>query len=710
MSEDFSGVRELRTPTWYETATRWTQLTLVEDDPQSYDLALWLRIFDQTGSNAACLSAGGYVAYYPSKIPLHHVSRFIGASDPFGDLVAGARMRNMHVVARVDPHAVHNDLAAAHPEWIAVTAGGAPRRHWSFPGAYITCAWGGYNRDFIANVIREIATNYDIDAVFANRWAGHGVCYCDHCTSDFKAKTGFALPRERNPRDPVWQAWLGWSRRVLTDLIAHWNGVVASVRPHGRFIPNIGSSSMLDFDVDEVESYCPILFVDHQGRTGVMPIWSAGRDGKRMRGTMGNRPIGLITSTSVEEKWRWKDSVQSPEEIRIWMTDGMAHGLRPWFTKFNAKVPDSRWLAPIMDTFQLHARVESDIGDLLPTAEIALLDPSTTLRSWHPDDRESVEEHEFGLYHALVEARLPFALHSDLDVSAEALDRYKLIIVANAAFLSDVQCNGLTSYVERGGNLVACFETSLYDEWGTRRADFGLSRLFGASIAGETAPPIKNTYMALGEPHPLNRGFGDAERIIGGTRQIPLRLHDGIAHDIAFRFIPPFPDLPMEEIYARAAPAAPAVIARQIKGGGRVVYIPFNLGEVFWEVMNADHATFIKNAALWALGRPPRVQVTGQGIIDIATTEGPNSLAIHLVNLTNPMMMKGPIREVIPIGKQIVSVALLPGQTNATARLLVAGTVPVTRLVGTRIEAEVPQIAVNEVVLLSFNASIGPAC
>ena len=197
-------------------------------------------------------------------------------------------------------------------------------------------------------------------------------------------KTGYDLPRRRDPHDPVWQAWLGWSRDVLTDLIGHWNGVVASERPHGRFIPNIGNSSMLDFDLDEVESYCPILFVDHQGRNGVVPVWSAGRDGKRMRGAMGDRPIGLITSTSVEEKWRWKDSVQSPEEIRMWMTDGMAHGLRPWFTKFNAKVPDSRWVAPIAETFRLHAKLEKELGPLHPTAEIALLDPSTTLAQLAP--------------------------------------------------------------------------------------------------------------------------------------------------------------------------------------------------------------------------------------------------------------------------------------------------------------------------------------
>jgi hypothetical protein len=58
----------LRTPDWYKSATRWTQLTLVEDDPLHYDPAFWIDIFKRTRSNAACLSAGGYIAYYPSKV------------------------------------------------------------------------------------------------------------------------------------------------------------------------------------------------------------------------------------------------------------------------------------------------------------------------------------------------------------------------------------------------------------------------------------------------------------------------------------------------------------------------------------------------------------------------------------------------------------------------------------------------------------------
>ena len=82
---------------------RWAQLVLVENDPGQYDPQFWLDYFKRTHSDAACLSAGGIVAYYPTKIPLHHRSAWMKDSDPFGDLLAGCRKLNMYVLARTDP-------------------------------------------------------------------------------------------------------------------------------------------------------------------------------------------------------------------------------------------------------------------------------------------------------------------------------------------------------------------------------------------------------------------------------------------------------------------------------------------------------------------------------------------------------------------------------------------------------------------------------
>ncbi|MET0694089.1 MAG: hypothetical protein ABWY56_09160, partial [Propionibacteriaceae bacterium] len=127
--DDLRSDTETRSPEWYRTATRWTQLTFVEDDPLHFDTDLWLQIMRESKSNALCLSAGGYIAFYPTQIPFHYRSKFLGDSDIFGDLVEGARSLGMSIMARVDPHAIHADAAAAHPEWLARDEQGEPLEH-----------------------------------------------------------------------------------------------------------------------------------------------------------------------------------------------------------------------------------------------------------------------------------------------------------------------------------------------------------------------------------------------------------------------------------------------------------------------------------------------------------------------------------------------------------------------------------------------------
>src|SRR3954453_13174857 len=90
-------------PSWVDKPMRWAQLTLVEDDPGKFDPQFWLDYFKRTKSDAVCLSAGGCVAYYPTRVPFHHRSQWLGDSDPFGQLVGGCRKLNMVVIARTDP-------------------------------------------------------------------------------------------------------------------------------------------------------------------------------------------------------------------------------------------------------------------------------------------------------------------------------------------------------------------------------------------------------------------------------------------------------------------------------------------------------------------------------------------------------------------------------------------------------------------------------
>jgi hypothetical protein len=138
---------------WFDRPMRWAQLTLVENDPIQYDVNFWLDFFKRAHCDAVCLSAGGTVAYYPTRIPLYHRSSFLGDRDCFGELYKGCRELGMNVIARTDPHAVHDDVYAAHPDWIMVNTEGNPvrtgrtptygfktrgrvRRHWCGSGQF----------------------------------------------------------------------------------------------------------------------------------------------------------------------------------------------------------------------------------------------------------------------------------------------------------------------------------------------------------------------------------------------------------------------------------------------------------------------------------------------------------------------------------------------------------------------------------------------
>jgi len=686
----------LRTPDWYKSATRWTQLTLAEDDPIRFDPAFWIDVFKRTRSNATCISAGGYVAYYPSKVPLHYVSRFLGDTDPFGTLVEGARRLNMHVMARVDPHAIHQDAAEAHPEWVMVDRDGNRVRHWAYPDVWVTCAYSDYNFKFMPEVLREITAHYDIDAIFANRWQGHGVCYCEACRRDFKAASGHELPLTSSLDDPAWLAWGAWRRTKLSRLVVEWDEAMKAIKPHTSFIPNMGSVSLMEFDLPMIEKYCPFLCVDDQGRRGTEPVWMSGRNGKRMRATFRDRPAILITSIGPEEAYRWKDAVTLGPEIQAWMDGGTTQGLLPWFTKFNGVVPDRRWVEPVAESFGLHARLEPALAATTPVAEIAILDPTTTLRHHDHSSRREAEAHDLGFYHALVEARLPFEMVSDAAMTPERLDRFKVLILANSPCLSEAQAEALEAYVARGGSLVVAHET------GTRTPDNAprpvplLADLLGYRVIRPSRGPVKNTYVALNGDHPIARGFDGAARIMGGTHLIGVEAVAGAARP--FLYVPDFPDLPMEEVYPREAPRGAAVIAREHPGGGRTVYIPWNIGAIFWEVLAGDHARLIANAVGWALGARPAVEVEGRGVFDLSVREGDGTTVVLVNNLTNPMMMKGPIREVYPVGPVTVSVAVPPGRTVRRVHLVSAGDEVEFALADGRVRASIGQLTTLEAI------------
>jgi hypothetical protein len=79
-----------------------------------------------------------------------------------------------------------------------------------------------------------------------------------------------------------------------------------------------------------------------------------------------------------------------------------------------------------------------------------------------------------------------------------------------------------------------------------------------------------------------------------------------------------------------------------------------------------------------------------------------SSLAVHLVNLTNPMMMKGPLREVIPVGPLRVRIRMPAGLRPRAVKLLTAGTTVAARSDSGVISLTVPSVDVHEIVAIDL--------
>jgi hypothetical protein len=704
----------LPTPSWVDKPMRWAQLTLVEDDPGKFDPTFWLDYFKRTKSDAVCLSGGGCVAYYPTNIPFHHRSQWLGARDVLGELIAGCRKLGMVVIARTDPHATYDDVAEAHPDWIAVEANGNKRRHWASPEMWVTCGLGPYNFEFMTEVKREIMSRYRVDGIFINRWDGSGMCYCEHCRNNFKTASDHALPRTNNPQDPARRAYILWRQQRLFDLWQTWDQAVREINPDSCVIPNTGGGATSSLDMKKIGELAPTLMADRQARRGLMSPWAIGMNAKEYRAALGRKPIVGIFSVGVEEPYRWKDSVQSGEEIRLWVADLVANGMRPWFTKFGGVLHDERWLKPVEDIYRRLARWEKYLRNERPLARVGVVYSQQT--AWFVSNR--VEGHINGWYQALIEARIPFEMVHDQLLDAAHVGQFKTLILPNVVALSDAQCRQLHEFVERGGSVIATHETSLCDEWGVRRKNFGLAGLFGVNYGGKVEARMQNAYLRLEHEltrrHPLLKGLEDAPRIIHGVSRVEVEPRETFP-PMPLTLIPGYPDLPMEKVYPRVARTDIAqVFLREFqlsdtvvpsrgivpRPGGRVIYFPWDIDRTFWEVLSVDHFKLLRNAVEWATNEEPPVTVTGPGVLDVTVWRQKNSLTVHLVNLTNPMMMKGPVRELIPVGEQKVRVRLPDGAKPRKLHLLASGRALRFGRNGSYLSVTVPSILDHEVVAI----------
>lgn len=675
---------------WHQRLRRVGQVNFNERDPQEANVEAWADYWASAKVDAVLVNVTGMLAFYPTQVPLHRRSRYLGDRDLFGECCAAAKKRGIRVIGRLSPDLQWEEVLAQRPEWFMRDREGKPIPVFSrAPGLFQTCMFTTYFSEFTPAVMREINTRYEVDGLYANGWPNFNVprCYCEVCR---RIGEPDSLDYHRRYMDRAIELW------QLYDRIAKEKG------PSNLFFGNLGGGVRSGLDLHRLGAVAEWFNADNQGRTGATPQWGVAQQGRVAQAVMKGRTITNVTAAWSTGSPMWRNAAKSAAEAETWMAQTVASGMVIWYHWLGAQTglgEDRRWQETGRRFLQWHARHDRHFVNQASIADLGVVLGQRTQTFYRPPGEGDAGEYVQGFYYSLIENRVPFDLVHEDDLRASTLRKYRALILPNVAYLSDAQCRQLEAYADSGGSLIATFETSLYDERGRARADFGLARLFGISKAGERegSRGFQNSFYArIEKPHALTSGFGDTNWIAGAEWRVPVKAEG----EALMTVVPPYPAYPTEITYTDSMRTTePALVARE-RGNARLVYLPGDVGRTYWRAGHPDPGRLIRNAVDWVLRGERKVRVEGEGLLEMFAWRTKPGFAIHLLNYNNPNFHRGMLRRHSPIGAQRVRLTLPEGVRIRRASLLRAETTLRFRQQGAAVEFEIPRVVDYEVAAL----------
>jgi hypothetical protein len=695
--------QEAASKPWYLRTYRWGQTNITEKDPEQYDISWWREYWKRTEVQGVIINAGGIVAYYPSKFPLHHRAEFLNGRDLYGELTKAAHDDGLVVMARMDSNRTAEDFYRAHPDWFTRNANGEPYRA---ADKYITCINSPYYEQYLPDVLREIVARSHPEGFTDNSWAGMGranICYCENCERKFRAKSGKAIPRQANWDDPDYRRWIMWNYERRIEIWELNNTVTRAAGGPDCIWSGMNSGSVSSMatsfrDLKEICARANILMLDHQRRDNATGFQQNGDTGKRVHSLIGWDKLAPESMAMYENgRTNFRAASKPAAEARMWMIAGIAGGIQPWWHHVGAYQEDRRQYQTATPVMQWHKTNESYLTDRMPVASVGLVWSQRNTDFYGRDDAaELVDAPYQGFAQSLIRARIPY-----LPVHADEIDResagLSVLVLPSLGAMSDEQCAAIRRFVARGGSLIATGESSRYNEWGDARPDFALADLLRIH-AGTKAVRQKGqattvqSYVRLhpefrgrvegprtgkepritADRHPVLQGFDETDLIpFGGTLQ-PLEVDASAI--VPLTFVPEFPALPPETAWMRTPDTTiPGLVVSQSADGSRVAYLAADLDRRYMRDLLPDHGNLLANLVRWANREPIPLRVQGAGLLDCHLYRQQDRLILHLVNLTNSGAWRAPIDDLIRIGPLQVGIKLPAGLRPRHAKLTVSG-------------------------------------
>jgi hypothetical protein len=449
--------------------------------------------------------SASYFAYFPSKsgYPIHPELK----GDPMKETLERLRKANLRTIAYIPLNHPFMKVDSKDPrftDWTKRFIDGTPMTTSHY-------GWGRFYEGCLNSPIRDIARaltaevlSYDLDILyFDGPYQGmeHGsdFCHCAHCQDAHQKRFGKPVPDQRICSLSERIEYTRWMRdEVFLGFFQNLRTMIRDMR-----------------DV-------PVLFNDtallskSEWRSHLFPVAdgfmfeAANTPEEKLFNLLLGKSTGKVIWTYLGHHTEYNRELMSDQSVRGWysypvegqelLLDGAVAtaagvgcvywGLQRFFYE-DQKPASFESGRSVKDVFAFQQKHDELLRTLKSHPQVGVMVGDQTI-NWYAGSRfvpSAYGNYYHGVFNLLKSLSIESEPFLDWRMTPELLSRYATVFAPNAACLSDAQCDLLRDYVEAGGTLFATHLTSVADEFGRVRRDFGLAEIFGASFID--AEPIE---------------------------------------------------------------------------------------------------------------------------------------------------------------------------------------------------------------------------
>jgi hypothetical protein len=642
---------------WYHKPMRILQTVLRQPDAVNYNVDSLVNYMKATHANTLVVNGGGVVDFFQNRLPMANINPYIGQRDLLAEIVAGCHKADIKVIARVDFRGVEKARYDQHPDWFARDEKGNPIiLNYTTPPLYAPCYNSYYRNEHAVSYIEQLMDKYKLDGIWHNSVNFHHTCYCDRCKTEFRQAAGKEIPIKGSP-DLEWEAYYRWNSGVASRQLGLMRSTVKKYGSDKTYAAEVFDMYKIEqqkhtgislYSAAEYFDFFVIVafLADNTAKVEYKDIWYPAAIVKFLKSLEPHKaPVILFGGNGTEHRYIY----DPPLDSRLWLWEEAAAAGGFWNCYFNGyypvNAPDSRNAYLATDMYKYLQDNETFIQQLQPVTDIGVM--------YSKPSGELVGDVDFaismsGVQRLLAENHYQYGFVSDKLLTAERLKEFKVLLLPNVAALSDQHVLLIKEWVKQGGKLISSFQTSLFDEHGTARKDFGLSEVIGVSDLHQLVNTEMDCYQKIMRRNDLVKGMEKTSLLHNGGRTLMTKAVGDA--EVITGYLPKINNQPPENAFPSSWDSEYPIIVNNNYGKGESVYFANEIEKLNYTIGHPDYDQLLNNSINHLLGQVAVLKTTAPASVHVYLNKSDSSLGTFQLSLVNTSSSsQRPFRDLIPV-------------------------------------------------------------